>query len=473
MSWLTNIGPALQITKREVRDQFRDWRIIFPILGLTIFFPFLMNFTAQSALGFVEKYGATIVAERLIPFLFMVVGFFPISVSLVIALETFVGEKERSSIEPLLNTPLKDWQLYLGKLLSSTVPPLISSYLGMAVYLGGLISSGVKIPEPIILFQLVALTTVQAFVMVAAAVIVSTQTTSVRAANLLASFIVIPSALLIQGESIVVFWGDYTTLWWAILGMGVFGALLIRVGLAHFRREELLGREIDVLNLRWGWRVFKNRFLDGANSIWQWYRTVFSTINNLKIPIVIVFLMLVIGVFLGYSQAGKYQIPLNDLGMSDFTSKYQEVAPLLTGQGISSVVAYGWQNLRVLLLSLLLGFFSFGVLGVLPSILSLGVVGYLMAILQQVNLAPWQYLVGFILPHGVFEITAVILSTAGVLKIGAGLAKTDSQRSVSEVWLTLFADWAKVMLGVVIPLLVLAAIAEVWITPRIAGLLLQ
>jgi uncharacterized membrane protein SpoIIM required for sporulation len=343
----------------------------------------------------------------------------------------------------------------------------------MAVYLGGLISSGVKIPEPIILFQLVALTTVQAFVMVAAAVIVSTQTTSVRAANLLASFIVIPSALLIQGESIVVFWGDYTTLWWAILGMGVFGALLIRVGLAHFRREELLGREIDVLNLRWGWRVFKNRFLDGANSIWQWYRTVFSTINNLKIPIVIVFLMLVIGVFLGYSQAGKYQIPLNDLGMSDFTSKYQEVAPLLTGQGISSVVAYGWQNLRVLLLSLLLGFFSFGVLGVLPSILSLGVVGYLMAILQQVNLAPWQYLVGFILPHGVFEITAVILSTAGVLKIGAGLAKTDSQRSVSEVWLTLFADWAKVMLGVVIPLLVLAAIAEVWITPRIAGLLLQ
>jgi uncharacterized membrane protein SpoIIM required for sporulation len=159
--------------------------------------------------------------------------------------------------------------------------------------------------------------------------------------------------------------------------------------------------------------------------------------------------------------------------MSDFTSKYQEVAPLLTGQGISSVVAYGWQNLRVLLLSLLLGFFSFGVLGVLPSILSLGVVGYLMAILQQVNLAPWQYLVGFILPHGVFEITAVILSTAGVLKIGAGLAKTDSQRSVSEVWLTLFADWAKVMLGVVIPLLVLAAIAEVWITPRIAGLLLQ
>lgn len=473
MGWQIDIGPALQITKREVRDQFRDWRIIFPILGLTIFFPFLMNFTAQQALKFVEQYGATIVAERLIPFLFMVVGFFPISVSLVIALETFVGEKERSSIEPLLNTPLKDWQLYLGKLLSSTVPPLISSYLGMAVYLGGLISSGVKIPEPIILFQLVMLTTVQAFVMVAAAVIVSTQTTSVRAANLLASFIVIPSALLIQGESIVVFWGDYTTLWWAILGMGVFGGLLIRVGLAHFRREELLGREIDVLNLRWGWKVFKERFLDGAGSLWQWYKTVFRTINNLKFAMLLVLMMLIIGLFIGYKQAARYQIPLDELGMSDFTSRFNDVVPLLTGQGISSVLAFSWQNLRVLLLSLLLGFFSFGVLGVLPSILSLGVVGYLMAILQQLNLTPWQYLIGFILPHGVFEIPAVIISTAAVLKIGAGLAKSDNQRSVSEVWLTLVADWAKVMIGVVIPLLFLAAIVEVWITPRIAGLLLQ
>ena len=36
------IGPqflgALIITRREVRDQLRDWRIIFPIIILTIFF---------------------------------------------------------------------------------------------------------------------------------------------------------------------------------------------------------------------------------------------------------------------------------------------------------------------------------------------------------------------------------------------------------------------------------------------------
>ena len=79
-----HLRPALIITRREIRDQFRDWRIIVPILILTLIFPAIMNFTARRAVVFVEQYGASIIGERLIPFLLMVVGFFPISISLVI-----------------------------------------------------------------------------------------------------------------------------------------------------------------------------------------------------------------------------------------------------------------------------------------------------------------------------------------------------------------------------------------------------
>src|SRR5450759_5396376 len=189
-----NLRPAVIVAQRDVRDQFRDWRIIFPVLGLTIFFPFLMNFTATQILNFVKEYGASIRADRLVPFLMMIVGFFPISVSLVIALESFVGEKERGSIEPLLNTPLKDWQLYLGKLISSTIPPLISSFVGMGVYTAGLLIQHIQLPEPDQLLLIVLMTIIQALVMVSGAVVVSTQATSVRAANLLASFIIIPMA---------------------------------------------------------------------------------------------------------------------------------------------------------------------------------------------------------------------------------------------------------------------------------------
>src|SRR5574341_267826 len=113
----SSLSTALIITRRELRDSLRDWRIIVPILILTLIFPFLMDFTATAARNFVLRYGGAnaIIAERLNPFLLMIVGFFPISISLVIALETFVGEKERNSLEPLLSMPISDGELYLGK----------------------------------------------------------------------------------------------------------------------------------------------------------------------------------------------------------------------------------------------------------------------------------------------------------------------------------------------------------------------
>jgi len=117
---------ALIITRREVRDSFRDWRIIAPIVILTFLFPFLAQFVAGRFTEFVTGYGAEIIGERTIPFLLMIVGFFPISISLVIALETFVGEKERRSLEPLLSTPLTNTELYIGKTLAAMIPPLAS-----------------------------------------------------------------------------------------------------------------------------------------------------------------------------------------------------------------------------------------------------------------------------------------------------------------------------------------------------------
>src|SRR4030042_4375746 len=132
---LDNIRRALIITRREVHCQLRDWRIVLPITILTLIFPFLANFTTNQILAFVQKYGANLLAERFIPFLLMIVGFFPISISLVIALESFAGETERRSIEPLLSSPLTDTQLYLGKLFASLLIPLVASYIGMLVSL--------------------------------------------------------------------------------------------------------------------------------------------------------------------------------------------------------------------------------------------------------------------------------------------------------------------------------------------------
>lgn len=463
------LKPALVITKREVRDQFRDWRIIFPILGLTIFFPFLMNFTTAQVLQFVNRYGASIVGERLVPFSMMIVGFFPISVSLVIALESFVGEKERGSIEPLFNTPLLDWQIYIGKLLSSIVPPLFASFFGMAVYCAGLIINDVPLPGIHLIIQIIVITIIQAIVMVAGAVVVSSQATSVRAANLLASFIIIPMALLIQGESIVMFWGDYLTLWWVVFGLFVLAILLLRIGLAHFSREELLGREIDVLNFRWGWKIFRMSFIGNATNLKNWYQfEVLPYIKEIRYSILILSLVVLAGFLVGRSQITRFEFPMDQLGLEDMKGQLAQLSQSWSFGNFSPVLMIFWQNLRVLLLAFVLGVISLGIFGILPLFASVSLVGYIVGILGNLDSSISTYVIGFILPHGIIEIPAALIATAAIYQIGVILATPNIQQTIGEVWLKSIANWAKVMVGLVIPMLFIAALVEAWLTPTIA-----
>ncbi len=467
-----SIAPALLITRREVRDQFRDWRIIFPVVGLTLIFPFIMNWTAQQMLDFVNKYDATLIGERLVPFLLMIVGFFPISISLVIALESFVGEKERLSIEPLLNTPLLDWQLYLGKLLAATVPPLMSSFLGMLVYLTGLSLNGIPWPEPVMLLQIFTLTTVQAVMMVSGAVVISAQATSVRAANLLASFIVIPTAFLIQWEALVMFWGNYSTLWWVVFGVFTLTVLLVRIGLAHFRREELLGREIDVLRIGYMWRLFRQAFTGGACSPLAWYRTTLpATLRRLALPSLLMTALVLVMVWVGMQQVERFPVVLSQSQLDGMDEGMGRIVSILPELGARPLMMIFWQNLRVLVLAMLLGLFTFGVVGVMPLLATVAIAGYLVGVLLRsgIDLAP---VLGLLAPHGVIEVPVAILATAAVLHTGAVLAKPDLNKTVGEVMIEALADWVKVMVGVVIPLLLIASAIEVYVTPRIALLLL-
>ena len=466
-TWVVRLRPAWIITRREVRDQFRDWRIVIPIIVLTLIFPGIMNFTAQQAVDFVGRFGADLIGERLIPFLLMVVGFFPISISLVIALESFVGEKERKSIEPLLSSPLEDWHIYLGKLIAVMVPPLIASYLGIVVYLFGVYRNLAWRPEPVLLIQILLLTFVQALVMVAGAVVISTQATSVRAANLLASFVIIPMAFVIQGESMVMFWAAYGALWWVILAMIVLAVLLVRMGLAHFNREGLLGRELDTLNIREGWRAFWKAFVGEAGSLREWYRReVLGALVRMRLPLVMMLLLLVGAIWIGLEQSREFALPseafdLVDLQLDTF-SQVGSIS-LLEPEGVGIIWLH---NLRASALAFLLGVISFGVFGVLILMLPFVLIGYFMGTLANVGISPLVFLAGFILPHGVLEIPAILLVGAGIVYMGGVMLTPSVDKTIGEAWLEALADWAKIMVGIGILLFLFAAVLEVFLTPR-------
>jgi ABC-type transport system involved in multi-copper enzyme maturation permease subunit len=123
------------VARREFTDQFRDWRIVVPMLVLVTAFPFIADDTTRQAVNFMNRYGGSVILDHLIPFVVLVIGFFPLSFTLVVALESFVGEKERGTIEPLLSSPLDDLHLYLGKLLVGISTPLVFSYASIGIYL--------------------------------------------------------------------------------------------------------------------------------------------------------------------------------------------------------------------------------------------------------------------------------------------------------------------------------------------------
>lgn len=476
------MSRALIITRREIRDTLRDWRIVAPILILTLIFPWLMNYTAALAMNFVKQYDAPIVGIRLVPFLMLVVGFFPISFSLVIALETFVGEKERNSLEPLLSMPISDGELYLGKMLAAFLPPLVASSLGIGLYLLGLHLTMDYRPEPLLLLQIWLLTAVEALVMVSGAVIVSSQTTSVRAANLLASFIILPMALLVQFEAISFFWGGETVLWVLIAGLVVVDIILIRTGVHIFNREELLGREVDYINLRGIWRVFKSFFLQGPLratwreqpfSLWRVYGVdIPYLLREARWAVAAVLVVLCAGLLVGWSYTSAYRLPpgtvdLSQLGLDAFTysTNFSFMPSLHTGSIFS-------HNVRSLLLGFVLSPFSFGISGAVLLSLPMMIVGWFVGQASSFGVSPLLFSVAFFLPHALFELPAAILSAAFGLRIGAAIMSPPAGLDVGKGLVMAVADYLKVFIFVVVPLLLVAAFLEANITPRLAVWLL-
>jgi uncharacterized membrane protein SpoIIM required for sporulation/ABC-type transport system involved in multi-copper enzyme maturation permease subunit len=465
---LDKLRPALVVTRREVRDHFRDWRILGPILLLILLLPIFMNFASGRFLNFADRYGAHIEAGQVYPFLLMVVGFFPITVALVLALESFVGEKERRSLDPLLSSPLSDFQIYFGKLLAALTPALLASYLGMILYLFWIYLQGIWFPGGVLMLQIFALATTNCFLMVSGAVVVSSQTTSMRAANLLAVFIIIPMAILLQAESAVIVWSNNTVLFWTLVGEIAVAALLVRIGVAHFNREELIGREFDSFNLKNGFSSFWRDFRGEASSPWDWYRhELGKTFSKMRLPALLVSVVLIGGVVLGASLADQFIIPPELINQETLLNGGIEGIQEFRFFDNSSILVVLLNNIRTIFLATFAGLLSFGVLALIVMVVPILFIGFFAATSASAGLSPLLFLLAFVLPHGILEIPAIIIAGAAILRLGATIASPAPGKTISEAWLGAAADWAKIMVGLVLPLLLGAAALEVLLTPRI------
>lgn len=465
-----NLSAIWMVAQREFIDQFRDWRIVVPMFLLVTLFPFIADDLTRQAVSFMNRFGGDLILDNLIPFVVLAIGFFPLAFTLVVALESFVGEKERGTIEPLLSSPIEDRHMYLGKLLVGITTPLVFSFASIGIYLILVARRDVAFPSAYMLTLIFLLTFAHAVLMVSSAIIISVQSTTIRAANLLASFVVVPVAFLLQGETILIFWGNEDVLWFAIVGVTLLATLLVRLGLSHFRREYLLGREIDTINLKWVGQTFLNQFKGKANSIREWYATELPvTLRQLRQPLWIVIglgILTAIVSFMWVTINVPAYLNLSPERVDDFRTFIADNLTNLDtlGRRLPAPLLF-YYNARTTVVFLLLGLVSFGTLGLTLFIGNIALIGGVIGAAQLVGYSPLLTFVAGILPHGIFELSAVFLATAAMLKVGAQLVTPQPDKSLGETVLVALADWFRVFVGIVLPFLAIAAVIEIYLTP--------
>lgn len=477
---MIQLSAVKSITRREVNDTLTDWRILLPIIILVFILPLLLTSAARSVVDVVGDEGSIV---RIIPFVMLLMGFIPSSFSLIAALESFVGERERNSLEALLSMPISDQSLYLGKLLSSLMMPLLSSCAAVVVFA---LSLGLRDPELFnkglnagIITLILLLIVAKALVMVAGAVIISSHTNSVRAANLLASFVLLPTASIVQLEALLIIAERWDVLWLSLALLLVMAAALIRTGLGSFNREEILSREHEQLNLgRIGasFRAFFAEYhpagtpLDSYRGLpfspSRFYRSELGPLlREYRLPLLVSLLACV-----GGALAGPYFGAFYDrIGLTAERVGLQPDPTL----GILTGVLNSMRTLFTGMLSTL----SFGLFALLVPIFAFAGPSYVVSGLVEAGgswgslgaASPLQFIIAYVLPHGLLEYPAAVIGTAIGLRVGASVMAPPKGFSVGQNLLWSLAQFFKIWLLVVVPLYLAAGLVQQLITTRIVA----
>jgi ABC-type Na+ efflux pump permease subunit len=172
----------------------------------------------------------------------------PLMFSTVVGSDSFVGERERKTMEALLYAPTSDLELFLGKVLAAVMPAIGLSWITYLIYiivvnvasypLFGRIWFPLSTWWPLMLW----LTPALAVLGISATVLISSRVkTFMEAYQLSASLVVLVLALVIGQVSGVLFLGVGTVL---VIGTLIWlvDILLITLSVKNFKRSALIAK---------------------------------------------------------------------------------------------------------------------------------------------------------------------------------------------------------------------------------------
>jgi ABC-2 type transport system permease protein len=259
-----DIGRALAITRKDLKEVFSSASIYGPMLGIPMFFaialPVLTLYVAINAAPAIASQLANIPLPSGPPSFVTSVAFtyffavnvlgpifltMPVFTASVIAADSLVGEKERKTSEALLSMPVSTNELLVGKILSSFIPAellTIAVFLiyGTVVNLLSYHSLGVYVlPSAAWLMMLLA-SPFLALAPIAIVVFVSSHVKGIKEAQQISTLLVFP--ILGMPFTTVLGFTRLTVGFLSafIVGLIILDIVIIYVGIKTFRRDTLL-----------------------------------------------------------------------------------------------------------------------------------------------------------------------------------------------------------------------------------------
>src|SRR5216683_1880821 len=398
-----HISRAGLVARRDLRDATSELRLILAMVALTVAIP-IASAIGIRALAYFG--GGTAVVNRLAVVGAFFVVFIPASFSLVLALEAFVGERDRTTLEVLLSTPLKEAEIYAGKVAAVLVVSLGVCYGGLIVYCLAVFPGLGYFPLGV-LVALALSTICQVAAMVAGAVIISLNARTMRAANVMAS------------------------------------SVLLRMGLAGFSREALLAREV-------GLRKPLQRAMAAVRWSFGGRPGIVRLVWLRRWPVALAALGFAGGTGVGFV-AGKTAAVPGAVVKPVLSSLISASGGATQSQEFIGIFGH---NLLAFLLAGVLAVFTAGLSGFALTFLPGFLLGYAAA------LSSWTVALGGIFPNGVVEIPAAIVAGGLVIQIGATAIHMEPEGGWTARVLAAFADYMR-SLRWIVPALALAAILEV------------
>jgi ABC-2 type transport system permease protein len=260
------MDKIVTIIQKEWQEVFKNRMVIFTVLFLPLFFavlPLIILFATKDAgmgdlnselpaqfarmcppaLSTGECFQVYMVSQFVL--LFMMV---PMIIPVNISAYSIVGEKTTRSLEPLLATPITTAELLAGKNLAATIPAVLATWGGFAIYaLGAAILLQSKaalgaLLNPTWLLAIILVGPLLAILSVNFSLMVSSRVNDPRVAEQLSAVVIVPLLGLFFGQIAgLIYINGNVVLFMAVL-VALLDVVMVYAATRLFARETILTR---------------------------------------------------------------------------------------------------------------------------------------------------------------------------------------------------------------------------------------